>query len=121
MPQPQNSPRGSFGKKKIVIGSQSITYDSTGIVLEAGVKISDTLYLTSDSTAIVSSGGFKVSDARYLTANSTAFIGTAEAAIPTTDNGAAFTLVSNSTGVALAVNTTGTTWKYLNVTSTQPT
>lgn len=40
---------------------------------------------------------------------------------PTADRGVAFTLISNSTGVAMCVNTTGTTWKYLNVTAIQPT
>ena len=59
---------------------------------------------------------------RQLTANSTGFVvGTTESAIPTTDDGAAFTIISNSTGVAMAINSTGTTWKYLNVTSVQPT
>lgn len=44
------------------------------------------------------------------------------AALPgNVDGGVTFTLVTNSTGVALGVNTTGTTWKYLNVTSVQPT
>lgn len=41
--------------------------------------------------------------------------------IPSADRGIAFGLVSNSTGVALVVNSTGTTWKYLNTTSIQPT
>lgn len=40
---------------------------------------------------------------------------------PSTDQGNTISLVKNSTGVALVVNTTGTTWKYLNVTSKQPT
>jgi len=35
--------------------------------------------------------------------------------------GAALGIVSNSTGVALVVNVTGTTWKYLNTTAIQPT
>lgn len=47
--------------------------------------------------------------------------GNPASAIPSNDAGAALQLISNSTGVALAVNTTGTTWKYLNVTSVQPT
>lgn len=43
------------------------------------------------------------------------------ATLPSTDKGISIQFISNSTGVALAVNTTGTTWKYLNVTSIQPT
>lgn len=58
---------------------------------------------------------------RTITANTTGFIMTAESTAPSTDEGAAITLVSNSTGVAVMVNSTGTTWKYLNVTSVQPT
>lgn len=100
MAHPQSSPRGLFAKQRIDVGSQQITTDSTGLVLNNGIKLSN---------------------ARHLTANSTAYIGTGEAAIPTTDNGIAFTFVSNSTGVAIVVNSTGTTWKFLNVTSVQPT
>jgi hypothetical protein len=40
---------------------------------------------------------------------------------PSSARGAAIGIVSNSTGVALAINVTGTTWKYLNVTTLQPT
>lgn len=47
--------------------------------------------------------------------------GSPASALPTHDGGAAFTVISNSTGVALAVNATGTTWLYLNTTSVQPT
>jgi len=43
------------------------------------------------------------------------------AAKPSTDKGIAIQFISNSTGVALAINTTGTTWKYLSATSIQPT
>lgn len=35
--------------------------------------------------------------------------------------GATIRMLTNSTGHALIVNSTGTTWKYLNVTSKQPT
>jgi hypothetical protein len=37
------------------------------------------------------------------------------------DSGVALRMLTNSTGVAAVVNTTGTTWKYLNTTSKQPT
>lgn len=40
---------------------------------------------------------------------------------PSTDQGATFTVGSNSTGVFMALNSTGTTWKYLSLTSVQPT
>jgi hypothetical protein len=101
MAHPQSSPRGLWTKNRIDIGSNQLTGDSTALVLNAGVK---------------------VSNARYITADSTGFILTAEASLPgSVDGGNQFTLISNSTGVALAVNSTGTTWKYLNVTTDQPT
>ena len=58
---------------------------------------------------------------RKFEGNTTGYVCTAETAIPTTDQGVCFTFVSNSTGLALAINTTGTTWKYLSVTSVQAT
>ncbi len=97
----QNSPRGLFAKERIDVGSNQVTGNSTALVLSQGVKISDAQTLTGNSTGIVH--------------------GDPEAALPSTDEGAAWTIISNSTGVALAINTTGTTWKYLNVTSVQPT
>ena len=97
----QSSPRGLWAKNRIDIGSNELTGDSTALVLSAGVKISD---------------------ARYITADTTGFVLTAESALPgNVDGGIQFTAISNSTGVALAVNSTGTTWKYLNVTTAQPT
>lgn len=101
MARAQNSPRGLFAKNRIDIGASNLTANSTGVLFSAGVRISG---------------------ARYITADSTGFVVTAESSLPgNVDGGNQFTLISNSTGVALAVNTSGTTWKYLNVTSIQPT
>lgn len=59
---------------------------------------------------------------RTIQANSTGFIFQAQAAKPTTRTAAKVTLLTNSTGQnAVLVNTTGTTWKYLSVTSVLPT
>ena len=42
-------------------------------------------------------------------------------ALPTSSTENAFRFIKNSTGVrALAINTTGTTWKYFNLTSVIP-
>ena len=46
-------------------------------------------------------------------------VGGAIAAIPSVDNGTSITFLKNSTGMAVAINTTGATWKYLSVTSVQ--
>lgn len=148
MARPQNSARGHFAKQSAQIGAAQQTADSTGnMKLGAGLILSGRTAnaltedasgnfvlpvgllasaksanpLTQNSTGFVFPKQVQVGASRYINANSTAFIVTAETAIPSTDQGAAFTLISNSTGVALAVNTTGTTWKYLNVTSVQPT
>jgi hypothetical protein len=103
---PQTTPRGIIAAKKIQVGADG---NSTSVI-------------TGNSTGVVVAGGVKVSNARHITANSTAFILTTESALPETDNGAAFTMIQDSTGnVYLAVNQTGTTWYYLNVTTVAPT
>lgn len=101
MARSQGTPRGRMVKGAFAIGSYGLTTNSTGIVFSGGVKLSSAQGLSGNSTGII--------------------FNNPEAALPETDNGAAITLISNSTGVALAVNSTGTTWKYLNVTSIQPT
>jgi len=124
MAHPQNSFRGLFAKTRIDMGSNQITHNSTGLLLNAGVRLSGqaNAFLTGDSTGLVVAGGVKVSNKRAVTANSTGFALTAESTIPTTNEaGAMFSIVSNSTGQALVVNSTAATWKYLNVTSKQPT
>lgn len=97
----------------------TVTGDSTGIVIVGGAKISNkaNAVVTGDSTGIVIVGGAKISNKRVITANSTGFIVTAESAIPTTDEGVCFTMGTDSTGVWMAINATGTTWKYLRATS----
>ncbi len=124
MAHPQSSWRGLWAKNRIDIGSNQLTGDSTGIVLNQGIKISNKAggVLTANTTSLLLPGGVQISAARSITADSTGFVLTAESALPgNVDGGNQFTLVSNSTGVALAVNSTGTTWKYLNVTTAQPT
>ncbi len=101
MAHPQSSPRGLIAKQRIDTGSSQQTYDSTGLILN---------------------GGIKVSDARYITADSTGYVLTAESAIPSAIEGSnKFTMVANSTGHAMALNTTDTAWKYIQTTSVQPT
>jgi len=105
MAHPQTTPRGVIAARLIQLN------DTSG----------NSTNLTQDSTGVVLSGGVKLNSARIITANSTAYTLTAESVLPgNVDGGVAFTIVSNSTGVAMAVNTSGTTWKYLNVTTKQP-
>jgi hypothetical protein len=109
MAHPQSSPFGLWAKQRINVTTLgvgaslvTITGDSSGILLSGGIKVSNKQLLTGDSTGIIH--------------------GNAPSALPgSVDGGNQWTLISNSTGVALAVNTSGTTWKYLNVTTLQPT
>lgn len=107
----QNSPRGLFSKNAIEVDNLFMRDYSI-----------NTAIITANSTAVILAGGIKISDAQGLTADSTGIIhGDPAAALPTADHGVAWTVVSNSTGVTICVNTTGTTWKFLNVTTDQPT
>ena len=58
---------------------------------------------------------------RTFSANSTGYIPEVESALPETDGDALLTFISNSTGNYVAINQTGSTWYYLNVTTVAPT
>lgn len=123
MAHPQSSPRGLWAKERIDVGANQITGNSTALVLSAGLTVSNAQTLTGNSTTLIVSGGIKVSNAQQLTANSTGFIaGNAASALPgNIDNGILWGIGSNTTGVFLFVNTTGTEHQYVNTTSVQPT
>jgi hypothetical protein len=115
-PRPQNSLRGSFTKQWLVIPTGSTH----------GIIFSDynptTPLIKGNSTGIVVNGRVKVNNAQTIGANSTGFILSSQTTKPATRTAAKIALITNSTGVtALAVNTTGQTWKYFNVTSVIPT
>lgn len=97
----QNSPRGLFIKQNI------------GIAEEGGLFLEDystrTAILTASETGVQIAGG------------SIVFMDPGEAIPGNVDRGGAITIMSNSTGVALCLNTTGTTWRYIEVTSRQRT
>jgi hypothetical protein len=100
MPNIQSTPRHVWACKKLHIGAGNLTSDTTGnVVLSAGVKISNAQLLTGDGTGIV--------------------FGNTNAALPgAVDGGAQLAALLDSTGVfRLAINTTGTAWKYLATTS----
>ncbi|KPJ87100.1 MAG: hypothetical protein AMJ53_18680 [Gammaproteobacteria bacterium SG8_11] len=95
------TPRGFYAATRFDIGSNTLTANSTAVLFDAGIQISG---------------------ARYITADSTGYVLTTESSLPgNVDGGAQFTMISNSTGVALAICTTGTTWQYIATTSVQPT
>jgi len=91
MGHPQSSPRGLLQKEKYLLDKLQLGHNDTTEIQ---------WYSTTET--------FKFSQCT--------------SAIPVgVDAGIAFGPVSNSNGVAIAINTTGTTWKYLNVTSAFPT
>ena len=93
MAHPQNSPRGLFAKRGFKL------VDSSGNVLD----------VSNDSAGLVL-------DASQLRVSSAA------SALPgDLDVGAGLRFGENSTGHFIAVNSTGTTWRYLDMTSQQPT
>ena len=96
---PQNSPRGLLTKKRVDLGSDGafhLDYSANTAVLDAN-----------------SSGP--------ILAGQLTFVDAASSLPGDLDAGIAARVISNNTGVAIALNTTGTDWKYLNVTSVQPT
>ena len=111
----QNAAKGFFQKQKVVIieGGELYFADYSNT----------TAAMTGDATGVVFEAGIKISDKQGLTANSTGLIfGNPDGSLPgNVDNGVLFGLISNSTGVAAFINSTGTTHKYLNVTTLQPT
>ena len=126
MAHEQNSPRGLWAKKRIdIVGSSSdtITGNSTGIVLGAGIKISNqaNATVTGDASGIVVAGAIKISNKKSISANATGLILPTSAAIPTARSSCKFAVLTNSTGNAVLINTTGNTWKYVNVTAELPT
>lgn len=115
MARAQNSSRGRFTKKAVDVAA-------SGGILFSDYSTSSNL-LTSNTTALVVAGQVRVNNAKYIGANSTGFLFSVKAAKPTTRTaGYNWTFITNSTGVSgISVRTTGTTWKYLNVTSVLPT
>jgi hypothetical protein len=49
---PQNSPRGFLAAKRVDVGSQSITYNSTGAIMPPFRVGTKTTYFTSNSTGV---------------------------------------------------------------------
>lgn len=122
---------GSFSTNTAILSANStglkingkttavITGNSTGIVLVGGIKISNkaNAVITGNATGIVLNAAVKVSNQKYISANSTGFIFTTSAAKPSTRSSSKIVFITNSTGKnTIAVNTTGTTWKYLYLT-----
>jgi len=128
MAHPQNSPRGLFAKTRIDLGAQQITASSTALLLNGALSVSGntTGKITMDSTGrtLVSGGltitGKSLTMGQIVTGDSTAFVSNVSA-LPGDYSTGTLSFGDNSTGSWVAVRTTGTTWKYLNVTTVLPT
>lgn len=111
--RPTNSPRGLWAASKLRIGSGGVIHTAYA---------NTTALMTANSTGLLVAGQVRVNGQKYIGANTTGFIFTAAAAKPTTRSSAKWAFYTNSTGVnGILVNTTGTTWKWLNVTTVAPT
>ena len=110
MARAQNSAKGRFQKNAVVLPT------SMGLVFNAYSESSN--LITGDSTGVVVAGAVKVSDKKYVSANSTGFIFSTAATKPAARSSSKWAFIRNSTGVnSIAINTTGTTWKYVTMTS----
>lgn len=102
MPHPQSSWKGLWAKQRYDVaysgGSQAITADSTGVILSGQIKVQNAAYIGHDGTSYLFSTRTALPQARHAN-NRVAFI-------------------KDSTGrFNIGINTTGTTWKFLRVTS----
>lgn len=123
MARAQNAYKGRFNKQVVSLGSSTATIsaNSTGLVVAGGIRFSSkaNATITGNSTGAVFNASVRVSNQKYIGANSTGFIFTAAATKPATRSSAKWAFFTNSTGVSsLAINTTGTTWKFVTMTST---
>ena len=108
MAHPQNSFRGLFQKKNLIVGGDGAIftdYSSSSALLDA------------NSTGLVVAGKVQLNSQKTLGANSTGFILETRTTLPNTRVVGGLVFVSNSTGKMLAYHSTGTTWKYANKTS----
>lgn len=54
MAHPQSSPRGLFAKRRIDVGTSQLSFNTTGLILSAGLMVSDKTAhkITANSTGI---------------------------------------------------------------------
>lgn len=125
----QGSPRGLLYKNGIKLvnstGSVQMTPNASGLVLDGGIRISDKAggQVSANTTALILPGQVRLGATKHIGGNSTGYLFTAVAAKPSTRTaGYNWTMITNSTGVSgIAIRTTGTTWKFVNLTSVLPT
>jgi len=147
---PQSSPRIFWAVTKLSVNGQDVTANSTAIQLEGGLALSgvSTSQITQDTTGVILAGSLRVSakSTSQITQDTTGIIlagplqlnaalrlaGNSTGIVTVSDTDTAglagniaagnIQIGANSTGATfIAVRTTGTTWKFLNVTTVLPT
>ncbi|GAF74471.1 unnamed protein product [marine sediment metagenome] len=100
------------GGIKLTGHAESFMYGSkTGVQFKGGIRLNDT-----------AKGQISATGPGLTLVGSSVVFSAPGGSIPgDVDRGGGLTIMSNSTGVALCLNTTGTTWRYLEVTSRQRT
>lgn len=105
MARPQTTNRGARAAERIDIKANQLTNNASGLRLNLGLALSGegTDYITQNSTSVNFPSGVRF----HL-----------ETAAPSGRQypGTVY-MVGNSTGNLLAINTTGTTWAYIQTTS----
>jgi len=121
MARPQNAPKGLFSKQRIDVGSQTLTYNSTALILENGIQVSNAAggLITANSTGLTTAGTVTLGGMLVGSGSAGALVLDTTAALPGNVSADGIVLVENSTGKNIAINTTGTTWVYLTGTSVQ--
>jgi len=128
MARAQNSPRGLFAKDRVDVGAQQLTDGTTYLNLNNGVRISGAAggLLTAAASYLNVPVGIRIGGAAGGLLTATAALLNVPAALQLTATAVnstarigpgAMRFVSQSTGKMIMLNTTGTTWTYLNVTS----
>ena len=75
MPRPQNSARGFFAKQAVDVGTNSITQNTTGVIFENAVFVSNQATLgklSANSTALILPNSVRIgTKTTYFSSNST--------------------------------------------------
>lgn len=150
MAHPQSSPRGFVSYARVDVGGDTLSFNSTSLQLSGGLALSgitttqitqdstgtilagsltlsgkSTAFLSQDSTSLILAGDLTVNNVLNVNGDSTGILlisGTDTAGLAGNIAAGNVQIGTNSTGATfIAVRTTGTTWKFLNVTTVLPT
>jgi hypothetical protein len=119
----QNSTSVTFpGAVKVSNQSNgTVTGSSSGLIVTGGLALSaQTSYMTQSGTTVTFPGAIVPGGSKSFSSNSTGYVFGAVNSAPTTRSSAKVAQLLSSSKNYLMINSTGTTWLYLNVTSVAP-